>query len=263
MDKLKCELCNSTNKVFKNMVSGQLLCAKHSAIIYSNEENKQKRKEIIKQNQERKCEICGSTNRVFMNEKTGKFLCDKHRKHVTKFGYIVDYCQKDGNQIILNDNYVEVVLRNNKYKEVAKTKISLNQLEKIKKYKWHFHDGYAVTNIDKKPVRMHRIILNLDLNDSTQEGDHKNRDTLDNRNENLRPCKRLENAQNRSIASNNTSGVTGVYWYEKTNKWVAQIGYKNKRITLGYFDDFNDAVITRKQAELKLFKDFAPYDYNT
>lgn len=62
---------------------------------------------------------------------------------------------------------------------------------------------------------------------------------------------------NRLVAKtpkNNTSGVTGVSWNSKSSKWCARIGIHKKRITLGYYENKEDAIKARKEAEEKYFK---------
>lgn len=54
--------------------------------------------------------------------------------------------------------------------------------------------------------------------------------------------------------STNTSGVQGVSWEKRLNKWHVYIGYKNNRANLGYYEDLNDAIKIRK-AGLKAIKD--------
>lgn len=74
----------------------------------------------------------------------------------------------------------------------------------------------------------------------------------------MRICKSKENSRNLSLAINNTSGVTGVGWYEQRDQWVAQIMVDRKHITLGYFTNMDDAIKVRKEAEIKYFGEFAP-----
>ena len=62
---------------------------------------------------------------------------------------------------------------------------------------------------------------------------------------------------NKGIRSNNSSGVTGVGWSKKNNKWRARITLNNKEYHLGYFDDKNDAIKARKEAENKYFGEFS------
>ncbi|MGM0124880.1 hypothetical protein IGI37_002274 [Enterococcus sp. AZ194] len=59
---------------------------------------------------------------------------------------------------------------------------------------------------------------------------------------------------NSKIPSSNTSGVKGVTWSKKANKWKAQIGFQNKTIYLGLFSNVQEAADARKAAEQKYFK---------
>lgn len=53
------------------------------------------------------------------------------------------------------------------------------------------------------------------------------------------------------LSSKNTSGYTGVA--RAGNKWRAYIGYQKKRINLGSFDNIEDAIAARKDAEKKYY----------
>jgi hypothetical protein len=81
--------------------------------------------------------------------------------------------------------------------------------------------------------------------------DHIDGDRAFNAIVNLRDVTHAENGKNQKLKKNNTSGKTGVYWYNQTSKWLAQIGSGDKRIHLGYFDIFEDAVIAREAAEIE------------
>ena len=56
--------------------------------------------------------------------------------------------------------------------------------------------------------------------------------------------------------SNNTSGITGVYWKKDRNKWGARIVVNGKCIYLGYFANKEDAIKIRKEAEIKYFGEY-------
>lgn len=60
---------------------------------------------------------------------------------------------------------------------------------------------------------------------------------------------------------NKDSGVKGVIWDPSRKKWKACIKFKGKGITLGRFDDVEDAAKIRDEAEKKLFGNFLKW-YN-
>ena len=66
----------------------------------------------------------------------------------------------------------------------------------------------------------------------------------------------LEMLAARTVRRNNTSGVPGVEWMRKKQRWRATICFKGKRRYLGSFDIFDDAVKARKRAEEELFDKF-------
>jgi hypothetical protein len=87
--------------------------------------------------------------------------------------------------------------------------------------------------------------------------DHINRDSTDNRFNNLREATYAENNRNRSIGKDNTSGYKGVSWHKGRKKWRAEIRVDNKSIHLGYFDDIKDAGTAYIQAANIYHKEFA------
>ena len=83
------------------------------------------------------------------------------------------------------------------------------------------------------------------------EIDHINRIKDDNRWCNLREVSRQCNVRNCSIGKNNKSGITGVGWVKKCNKWCSRITVSRKTICLGNYKEFSDAVKARWDAEVK------------
>lgn len=129
--------------------------------------------------------------------------------------------------------------------------------EKIYSYCWWENDsGYLIATVHNGTnIRMHRLIM--DEENPHVKIDHINHNTLDNRKCNLRCATNAQNAMNGTLRSTNTSGVTGVS--KKRNKWHARICVDYKEINLGFFDNFEDAVAVRKEAEEKYFGEFS-YD---
>ena len=58
------------------------------------------------------------------------------------------------------------------------------------------------------------------------------------------------------MSSKNTSGMKGVHWNKKNNKWTAQITINGKRINLGSFLDKDDAINIRVQRAKDEFGEF-------
>ena len=109
------------------------------------------------------------------------------------------------------------------------------------------HDGYITIKVNGKKRYAHRLAWYL-VTGSWPKGeiDHINHDTSDNRWENLRDVSKAENGFHRAgLQSNNTSGVTGVGWHKRRQKWYAWV----RTTHLGVFDNFDDAVAARVDAQ--------------
>lgn len=59
---------------------------------------------------------------------------------------------------------------------------------------------------------------------------------------------------NSKLLSSNTSGYKGVSWDRSRKKWVAQITFKGKKYRLGRYNNIEDAIKARIEAEEKYFK---------
>lgn len=60
----------------------------------------------------------------------------------------------------------------------------------------------------------------------------------------------------------NKSGVVGVNWDKSRNQWQASIRFKGHKYNLGRYDDIQDAIDARKEAEKKIFGDFLKWYEN-
>jgi len=112
-------------------------------------------------------------------------------------------------------------------------------------------DGYLMIKHKNVGYRAHRVAWYLTYG-SFPKGqiDHINHDRLDNRIKNLRVVTQAENAKNCKKSKANSSGVCGVHWCKTRNRWMSSITVDRKRIHLGVFDSFSDAVDVRKNAEV-------------
>ena len=134
----------------------------------------------------------------------------------------------------------------------------LEDYDKIKDYCWLEHTlkgGYHTLEAKdintKEVIRMHWIIVG-------KYYDHVDRNPLNNKKSNLRTASKNQNNQNHKKFITNTSGFSGVSWHKRVNKWMARISINNHRILIGYFDNLEDAVKARLEAEAKYYGEFAP-----
>lgn len=65
----------------------------------------------------------------------------------------------------------------------------------------------------------------------------------------------------KKLSSNNKTGVKGVFWYNRRQKYVAKIEFMKKQYFLGYYNSLEEAAIVRKQAEEMMFEPFLEWYY--
>lgn len=135
---------------------------------------------------------------------------------------------------------------------------------KIKDYCWHRHqDGYLRTRIDRINdkniyILMHNLIVVKRNKDNNI--DHINGKPFDNRKENLRECTHMDNMKNVKLPCTNTSGVKGVGFSKRENKWKAYIRFENKQIHLGTFNTKEEAIEARIEKEIELYGEYIRRD---
>ena len=164
----------------------------------------------------------------------------------------------DPNDIIIHKDYCEIVLGDIKGNEVARALIDLEDLELIKQYKWsrdmNSHGVvYAKTKVNNSTIRMHSLILNTPKG---KQVDHINHNGLDNRKSNLRICNNTQNSQNKGLQKNNTTGIAGVSWIEKRQRYECRIYVNGKKKFLGYVKTLEEAKALRDKAEEEYFNEF-------
>lgn len=118
--------------------------------------------------------------------------------------------------------------------------------------------GYVSISAGGHKALAHRLAWFIVMGREPTHIDHINRIRADNRWSNLREADAGLNQCNRSVAANNTSGVAGVALDRHGRKWQAYIKRFGKRVHLGVFERFDDAVSARKAAEVRFFGEFAP-----
>lgn len=140
------------------------------------------------------------------------------------------------------------------------TSIDAIDWEYLKRYIWYAkEDGtyvYAVSNSggNRSAVKMHRMITHAGPIDIV---DHINRDTLNNKRNNLRVVDKAQNAQNSIKRRDSSMRYKGVTKSSNANGFFARIKVSGVQKYLGYFKDPRLAALAYDDAAVKYFGKFA------
>lgn len=176
------------------------------------------------------------------NLKRGKKDCgcvlEKARKNGINQGYlktIMHYCPDTGEFSWLKNNNSNSIKIGDKVGFVKKTRTG---------------NIYMSTSIHQSEYLLHRLAWLYITGEFPKNNiDHINGCGTDNRFINLRDVDQSENNRNKKLFVTNSSGISGVVWVRRINKWFAGIHVNSKQKSLGYFDNIFDAACARKIAE--------------
>ena len=191
------------------------------------------------------CKVPGCSN-----DSKWKGLCVKHYTQMRRHGRILDKTRFDKNDVVVHQDYAEIILVDSTGTECGRTLVDLDDLDNVTKYKWCISQGYA---FNTKLGLMHRVILDCPRDKVV---DHINHNKLDNRKKNIRVCTVQQNLRNLTLRKDNTSGCTGVTWDKRVQKWFANIRVDKKIISLGYYTDLEEAIQKKKNAEIEYFGEY-------
>jgi len=141
-----------------------------------------------------------------------------------------------------NQNYIRIPLTKGHY-----ALIDMEDYPEISKHRWCYSHGRAMRNsLGDEPAQrtlMHRQILNAP---DGVEVDHIDGNPLNNSRANLRLATNLQNARNRGVRNDSSTGSKSVYYTPRVKRgkpWAASIRIHGKLIHLGVFH-------TKEEAEL-------------
>lgn len=122
-------------------------------------------------------------------------------------------------------------------------------------------DGYLTITLKNEQgknvcLKAHRLVALhfIDNPNNKKTVDHKDNNRQNNMVTNLRFATRQENAINRKLAANNTTGFKGIRI--KQNKYIAYITLNTKYTHLGTFEKLEDALQARFNKVNELFGEF-------
>ena len=190
------------------------------------------------------CSVDGCNNKHY-----GLGYCDKHYYQYKRCGKILERTTHDKNEIVIYEDYAEIVIYNNKCEEAARALIDIEDINKVAPYKWCLdRKGYIY---NAKVGRLHRYLMNPSDNEVV---DHKSGNKLDNRKSNLRVCSIQQNSRNKSKQRSNTSSkYKGICWDKHSRKWKAHIKHKH----IGLYESEEEGAIAYDKAAIKYFGEFA------
>jgi hypothetical protein len=188
-----------------------------------------------------------------------KGLCNKHYLQFKYYGG-VKRTVKDPNEFIIDTLICSIHIFDKagvwKYTAI----VGREDYDLVKKYKWGVsknQHGVLDVRTSRKAgsIPLSRMLMGLSKGDKT-EVDHKNRDRLDNRIENLRLCNRSQNTCNTKYHKNRHSQYRGVNLVEGT-RWRAVVTKDKKHHHCGYFDTEIQAALAYNEAAQQLHGEFA------
>lgn len=111
--------------------------------------------------------------------------------------------------------------------------------------------GYRYIGLNGHHYLAHRVAWFLTYGEWPKDQiDHINGNKSDNRICNLRDVGQIDNGRNQKMPVTNTSGVVGIVWLSKRQKWAARIKVNRVQKTIGIFNTLFDAVAARKSSEI-------------
>lgn len=180
-------------------------------------------------------------------------LCQKHYNQFKKYGKFLDNNPRtiyDKNEYHIDGDTTYIDLYDKNYNVVAQAIIDTEDLDKVRYTKWKLSGtGYAMNTPKIRGANKHmsRVILGLTEDDVGIYADHINHNRLDNRKANLRRVTRAQNQMNA-----NHRGISRTL----SGKYCAYIKINQKCISLGLYDDEDEALFARWYAEVLFFGEY-------
>lgn len=123
-----------------------------------------------------------------------------------------------------------------------------------KEFCWHCTKyGYAAASVFTRPnkkLQLFHVYAFPNCPDGMVR-DHIDGNKLNNKRGNIRFVSQTDNCKNRPIEGTGKSGRRGVSWNSRRKRWKSTICVNNRVISLGFFENVQEAVHAREEAEEK------------
>jgi hypothetical protein len=170
-----------------------------------------------------------------------------------RHGHILEQHRRSPQEYRFHEDYFEISMRNHKGEIVAWAIADIDDFDKITKYKWFLTKGGYAESKESEHIKMHHLVFKKPDNEFVIY--HSDKNKLNNRKKNLREVTKSMNSFNRDITPSG-SGCVGVHFDKARGKWLASIQKDSKNINLGRFENLEDAIKSRKNAELFYYGEY-------
>ena len=205
--------------------------------------------------------ICKACGKICRPQEFNLGMCYKHYQQYKKYGKVLDNNPRtvwDPNEIRILEDYAEIDTYNSTGEVLNTFKIDKEDIPLLGDHKWRTvfkgknRSPYLVTG---HTIYFHRLVLGS----PNQEIDHINRDSTDNRKENLRISFRTQQLGNTKVREDNQLGIKGIYKVPDRGKrkggYRAEIQCKGKHIYSLNFETIEEAAYMRYLLEQFFYKD--------
>jgi hypothetical protein len=205
--------------------------------------------------------ICKQCGKVFFGNGT---LCRKHSMQLSLYGHFLDSnprSQRDLNEIIIHEDYADIITYDKYNNPIHTFKISLEDVPFASKYKWYASKPQKSTGliylVNSKIGLYHRIVMNAVKG---QQIDHINMDTFDNRRSNLRIANQTLQNHNQHVRKNIRFDIKGIDMHRDINRskrFMARFSIYGKTYRSPWFTTYEEAVFARylleQLSDIKVF----------
>jgi hypothetical protein len=161
------------------------------------------------------------------------------------------------NDVLIQGQTAYILMTDRKHKVVAEAAVDIHDLERCLAYgRWCRHRNKHATyakcargdRANNSRVYLHRLIIGL----HGPQVDHVDQDGLNCRRSNLRHVNTSQNMQNvHDACSHSKSGVRGVSWDTRDQRWRVYVRAAPFRYALGSFVNLSDAIEAARRGRIR------------